>query len=346
MKRAACWISLIACALACLPAAAAKPPVPTDCRLKRYASMDLSVTRGSVRVPVTIDNETLWMELNIQSSMTVMWQAAAASRGLMRRDIPGRQIVKFGEQQLTTYAETHSFALGDLRFKTAQFLLVPQSNKLAQEGAARGTIGALGMDVLATVDFEIDFRNQKMNLYSQDHCPGAGVYWANAYASAPIRRGPLGNVFLPFELEGKKIQATLSTGAPLSTLPTDLTKRLYGFDEHSPGIDTETDAAGQVKSQYRAMAITAPGLTLNNALVRLLPRHASCGLALSSGPDRAAQYTDCLGDEAPLHIGLDVLEKLHLYFATKENVLYFTAADAGFQAADTKPALPGTPAAQ
>jgi hypothetical protein len=74
------------------------------------------------------------------------------------------------------------------------------------------------------------------------------------------------------------------------------------------------------------------------------------------GPDRAAQYTECVGSEAPLRIGLDVLEKLHLYFATKENVLYYTAADAGFEAADTragdtaagdtKASLPGTPTAQ
>jgi hypothetical protein len=200
------------------------------------------------------------------------------------------------------------------------------------------------------MDIEIDFWNKKLNLYAQEHCPGAGVYWAKSYAFAPIRRGKLGNVFLPFELEGKKIQATLSTGSALTSLPTDLTKRMYGFDEHSPDVETKMDPAGHVQSQYRAMAITAPGLTLNNALVQLLPRRSSCGLAVSTGPDHAAQYTDCMGDEAPLHIGLDVLEKLHLYFATKENVLYYTAADAGFEAADTKlssPAgLPGTPTAQ
>jgi hypothetical protein len=61
-----------------------------------------------------------------------------------------------------------------------------------------------------------------------------------------------------------------------------------------------------------------------------------------NGPDRAAQYTECMGDEAPLHIGLDVLEKLHLYFATKENVLYYTAADAGFEASTVSSSVDST----
>ena len=358
MIRTIRCISLVACAVTALPAAAAaaKPAPSTDCTLKRYASVDLSVTPGSVRVPVTIDNETEWMTLNIQSSMTVMSKAFAARKGFVIKDIPGRQTVSFGGRQVTQYAVIHSFAIGTLPFQTVDFLLLPQSGPSAPS-AARETIGALGIDVLGKTDVEIDFRNKKLNLYSQDHCPGAGVYWAKSYAFAPIRRGKLGNAFLPFELDGKKIQATLSTSILLTSLPTDLTKRMYGFDEHSPGIETETDTSGHTTSQYRAMAITAPGLRLNNTRVRLDPRRSSCGLDVNNGPDRAAQYTECMGEEAPLHIGLDVLEKLHLYFATKENVLYYTAADAADTragdtaaadtgAADTKPSLPGTPTAQ
>jgi hypothetical protein len=354
MIRTICWISLVACAVTALPAAAAAKPVPsTDCTLKRYASVDLSVTPGSVRVPVTIDNETEWMALNLQSSLTVMSKAFAARKGFVVKDIPGRQTLHFGPQQVTQYAVIHSFAIGTLEFQTAEFLLVPQWGLFSPVAA---TIGGLGFDVLRKTDVEIDFRNKKLNLYSQDHCPGAGVYWAKSYAFAPMRRGVLGNAFLPFELDGKKIQATLSTSTLLTSLPTDLTKRMYGFDEHSPGIETETDASGHTTSQYRAMAITAPGLRLNNTRVRLDTRRSSCGLDVYNGPDRAAQYTECVGSEAPLRIGLDVLEKLHLYFATKENVLYYTAADAGFEAADTragdtaagdtKASLPGTPTAQ
>lgn len=43
----------------------------------------------------------------------------------------------------------------------------------------------------------------------------------------------------------------------------------------------------------------------------------------------------------PLRIGLNVLEKLNLYFATKENVLYFTAADAEKPASGSPPPTSG-----
>ena len=36
----------------------------------------------------------------------------------------------------------------------------------------------------------------------------------------------------------------------------------------------------------------------------------------------------CYGHEAPLQLGLNILQELHLYFATKEKVLYVSAADA------------------
>jgi hypothetical protein len=167
MIRTICWISLVACAVTALPAAAAAKPVPsTDCTLKRYASVDLSVTPGSVRVPVTIDNETEWMALNLQSSLTVMSKAFAARKGFVVKDIPGRQTLHFGPQQVTQYAVIHSFAIGTLEFQTAEFLLVPQWGLFSPVAA---TIGGLGFDVLRKTDVEIDFRNKKLNLYSQDH---------------------------------------------------------------------------------------------------------------------------------------------------------------------------------
>jgi hypothetical protein len=39
-----------------------------------------------------------------------------------------------------------------------------------------------------------------------------------------------------------------------------------------------------------------------------------------------AQKNDCL-TKPPLRLGRNVLESMRLYFATKERMLYFTAAD-------------------
>jgi hypothetical protein len=324
--RAARWIFIIAGIAITLPTFAAKPTAKTTCGLKRYASLDMSVSPGLVKIPVLVEGTPAWMTLNIQSSMTVMWKDDANRMNLSRRMIPGNAEVRFGAQRISEYAIARSFKLGEAEFQKSEFLVVPEATRYIDP--ADPTIGALGLDFLGRMDFELDFKNKKMNLFSQDHCPGEGVYWADTYAASPLRRGKLGNAYLPFELDGKKIQAALSTGTEMTSLPTSLTRRMYGFDEHSPGIEIEKDAAGQIKAQYRAMAITAPGLILNNTRVRLLTQSPTCRLNVNSGPDSAAQYVDCLGDDAPMRIGLGVLEKLHLYFAMKDNFVYYTAADA------------------
>ena len=48
---------------------------------------------------------------------------------------------------------------------------------------------------------------------------------------------------------------------------------------------------------------------------------------MTHGPGGVAYYDRCL-EEAPLTLGLDVLRRLHLYFATHERVLYFSDAAA------------------
>jgi hypothetical protein len=267
-----------------------------------------------------------------------MWRPTAARLGLTIQNLPGPRNVHFGGKLISEYAVAQILTFGTLQMLHAQFLLVPrtaESSALSDPGA---DVGAIGLDMFSKVDFELDFMNKKLNLYSQEHCPGSVVYWANNYASTPFRRGAMGEAYFPFEIEGKKIEASLSTGTSITTLTTDATKRLYGFDEHSADIETRKDSEGNVTAQYRAMAITTPGLNVTNTQIQLAQRPMKeCSLQLRGRGDGVAQYFNCTGSEAPLHIGLNVLEKLHLYFATKENVLYFTAADAQKTVSDSPP---------
>ncbi len=125
------------------------------------------------------------------------------------------------------------------------------------------------------------------------------------------------------ELDGKKIETTLATGNKFTTLSTEVTKRLYAFDASSPDIESETDTSGYTTSHYRAMKLSAQGLDVINANIKLLePPGLGCVLTNRSG---VAAYDGCYGRH-PLQLGLSVLSKLHVYIATKEKVLYFTPA--------------------
>lgn len=58
---------------------------------------------------------------------------------------------------------------------------------------------------------------------------------------------------------------------------------------------------------------------------QLFPGPKNCRLASAQQWDHATAY-DCPGT-APLHLGMNMLQNLHLYLATKENMLYFTGRD-------------------
>jgi hypothetical protein len=297
-----------------------------DCKLKQVASIDLTVSNNRIYLPVVLGEHAALMMLNTQSGVSVLWAEIAAKYGLPHTNLAKGIDASFGRQRISQYAIATPFKLGSVTIKEAQFALVSVDGPSAE--GTMDVAGLVGMDFFNTVDVELDVRNKHMNLFSQDHCRGAVVYWTNTYAEVPLHHGRIGTWYFPMELDGKKIEATLATGAPQTTLTTDVTGKLYGFDEHSRDIETETNGAGKPVAQYRAMALTAKGLNVNNTRIRLLPGKKECGLRINGAEDNAAQYANCIGSESPLYLGMNILQQLHLYLATKENVLYVSSADA------------------
>jgi hypothetical protein len=102
------------------------------------------------------------------------------------------------------------------------------------------------MNMFAHFDIEIDIANRQLNVYSPDHCPGSVVYWSTSYDAVPVRVGKLGELYFPMVLNGKAIEATLATELAVTTLTTDVTRRLFGFDANSADIETSVDADGRM----------------------------------------------------------------------------------------------------
>ena len=298
----------------------------TDCQLKQYASLDLAVLRnGFLVVPVTIQGSPVAMILNTANPFSSVTETAAGSLALQLKSLPSGAKVRSGMRQIDKLAIAKEFSIGGVRFKSAEFMVIPNDTFDPHQGVVP-LVGILGMDVLGHFDVELDASNRKMNLFSQDHCPGHTVYWSNSYDSVPIRLGELGELYFPMELDGKKIETTLATGNQTTSLSTDVTRKLYNFDSHSPDIENETDAGGRRTASYRAMKLSGEGIQIINTHILLIDRPPNdfCSLGSRSG---AAAYEGCLGAH-PLQLGLNVLTKLHLYIATKEKVLYFTPAEA------------------
>ena len=308
----------------------------STCGLKRYASLEFKITRNGLLVPATVRSHAVWMVLNLQSPITILYDRDVAQYLTRRDHLPADQEMDFGTQRVKEYGTTETFLLDSLNFTKIQFLIVDApADPTVIDG--KPIIGAMGLDVVSQVDFELDFAQRRLNLYSPEHCRGSVVYWADRYGAVPLTRGPIGSLNFPLELDGHQIMAHISTSSLATSLPTDVTRKLYHFDTQSPDVEHETDSAGHPHAHFRAMALTTQGLAVTNARVQLIDPFPHCSLAFESGKSHAARYDGCIGREAPLTLGMGVLQHLHLYFATKEKMLYFTAAETGHDPAATQP---------
>jgi Aspartyl protease len=298
------------------------------CELKRLASVDLIIRNDQLMIPVTVNGHPATMTPDTSTGRGWISSIYLERLGLSPGHYPPIAVMLDGVvmSQITT---PDSFAVGPMRYRDVPFYILPDRREPSKDDVPN--VGTVGMDVLGATDFELDFAKRRLNFYSSDHCPGKVVYWTDHYSSARIHRGPAGNYFFPMEIEGKKVLAELSTGTPVTEFGTDATRKLFGFDEKSSGIETETDPDGKTVSHYRAMALTGAGITIKNAQIRLqspkLPPYV-CEVVLHGGPDGAAYRRRCDGGDAPLSLGLNVARRLHLYFATRERVLYFSDVDA------------------
>ena len=299
------------------------PPSVGPCQLTQLASLSLQIVNGRVSVPVTIQGEAASMYLNLGSSVSALSKQAVTRFALRTTDFEVEKgPFMSGKTPVQQSAWPTSLNLAGVHYQDQEFLVDPLSE---DSGYKSGQVsGAIGIDRLWRVDLELDLAKKKMNLYSPDHCPAQGAQWTLHYQTIPLRRDGIGGFYFPVELNGRKIEATFDPTNSLTTLSTDVTRRLYGFDKDSPDVQSVRDASGKVRAHTRAMALTTSGLTLMDETVMLTdPSSNSCRLAIKS--EGAVGYTECpYLYRYPLHLGSSLLEKLHVYIATKENILYYT----------------------
>lgn len=311
--------------LALIPFALAAPAHAADCTLKQYASIDIVLTgTGNVLVPVSFGDTPAYMWLGTSTTTNALANGVADELKLPMKILPGGG---GGERRAPHVVTTDSFKIGPMSVQAITFIQNPnmkESEPIGELGS-RKIIGRLGMSPFSSTDFELDFAKHKLNVYSPDHCDGQVVYWADKYSTISWQTGALGNIVLPMELEGQKIEASLNTDASHTFLNSKVAKRLFNVDLPPPNKIEKPDgsiAYGE-PSNVQFMDLTNNGLTVMNAEVALFL--SDCSIAANK--DRGMIYSDCI-DRVPLAIGTNVLQKLHLYFAMKEKVLYFTAADA------------------
>ncbi len=303
---------------------AAEPATPKDCSLKMFDSIDI-VVGDDVYVPVEIDGHAGVMSLSLESGISYLDESTVGTLGLKKSLSPVEATID--KKKATQMGGFKALRVGKVNFGKGRFLINRGKEKEAPAGLPN--FGSLGTEVFKGVDFELDLSRNKLNLFSQDHCPGRVVYWADEWGTAPLMAGEFGTIYFPVELEGLKVETTFAPSEELTRLKTDVTRRLYGFDKTSPGVETEPSPDdSEPMAHFRAMELTARGMSVRNSRIRLTdPPDKTCSLSTSGRKGAGAGYQGC-HNIYPMALGRNVLSKLRLYFATQEKMLYFTIADA------------------
>ncbi len=334
MDRTMRVIALTLCCVAANLLSGVHGAAAKNCQLKLVGSTDISTPRDwIVLMHATVNGHPASMELDMASIASEINAEYVQPFGLRARGAPVHMNMRSETEtfEMTQFVRLTSLEVGSAKFDNPPVWVLPEGAR--PDATALGTpdrpdVGRLGVDVLSTLDFELDFANNKLNFYSTDHCPGAGAYWTHDYSSTPMTRAPRGNLIFPVELDGKKVEAVMSTAISQSWMFADATRQLYGFDATS--ADNEVRTGGGSSAHYRDMTLTGFGASGKHVHIRLDTRSVDHICSLTSRGTGAAYYLGepCKGSEAPLYIGMDVLHHLHLYYASKEQVLYFSDAAA------------------
>jgi predicted aspartyl protease len=215
-------------------------------------------------------------------------------------------------------AQADSFTLGQVTLTHVALALSP--NVGAFDGSPID--GILALDMLANDDADLDFGADTLKLFSEDHCPGAGVTWKPpAIAVAPITLAR-NHITVPVMLDGHAFQAVIDSGASDTALTEAAAKRIFGL---TPG-DAATPRYGELNGDpalptyiHWFKNLTFGQVSVGEPGVLVIPD--SSGLGDKSRD--AARETLAVPD---LILGMDVLRNLHIYLAMGEGKIYVTPA--------------------
>jgi predicted aspartyl protease len=306
-----------------LLAMAATASAEEDCQLKRYGVVPFETDETAhVFLRATIDGHPGRLMLDTGAFWSMLSRAYAEANNLRignslfieMRDATGDKIDKMTTAELK---------LGNLGYGPAEFFI----GGLGGEESKDEVSGVIGQNLLAKVDLEIDNAGKTISLFSQEHCKGAGVYWADEavtlqYKKQPAR-APIGSnlkkkdpnqIDMPVvaaELDGEVVSILFDTGATYSVIDIEHAKRRFGLKTDSPGVKPagklQVANGGIVDSySYTFKVLTIAGIKFENVPVRLSTLEGSQML-----------------------LGMNEIKHLRLYFASKDGMIHITAADAG-----------------
>ena len=326
MKRRSLFLFLPAFLLSSIawnnPARAAE-----DCRLKLVASFDAIVENGRLMIPVSLNGRVAWVRLDTGAPVSLIGRNLVEELNLPTRK-EKNPFIDISGGELDESAVVEKLDLGGMTANNIRFAIV----KAEQFNGA--TIGA---NLFAAYDIELDMAHSRVNLFLHDHCKGQVVYWTQDYEAIPFKIYRGFHPAFPVTLDGKTLNAMMDTGAGRTYLFTDVAKREFDIDPEADGERPEgrvlSLAGGEnLPVHFRQFsALGLGGLEIRNTQIALIPRREPPKPPKRRPRSLSTPSVEIIAEEHPqeeIIVGLSHLQKLRVFIAYGERVLYITPADA------------------
>ena len=335
-------LALSAAAALCAAPAQAQP---AQCgSLTRVFQLPLTPGPGGVRfgVPITVNGQQKQFLLSTGIPNSRIGRRAVNDLKLTPRT-QGQMLQRNGTVNNAYVVETN-LEIGPMK--------APRHEMLVMENLAPFD-GVFSRDLMQNYDIEINFAGGQLSYFLTVHCPGKVVHWATSGITSVDFNGWDNNsaqrfLTVPVLIDGHEIRAEIDTTLGETVLEADTASALFTLTPDSPGrvpLGALDNNPAHRMFGYTFQTLKIGGLTLRNPKMRIVPDIVG---TKSTDTLRADSRVQRRTDEfmPTMQIGMDVLRRLHLYVATKEQKIYFTGA-AGQAVNSTPPAgqAPAQPAA-
>jgi len=272
------WIAVAA--LVALVPAVAQADGEKHCGLLMASSLAMHFDdAGRPLVPTSIDgkDEAMLVDTGGAYSMVTGETAKALDLRIALID-PGMYYMGWNGQTLSQTATAQSVAIGRIKFAHPRFLILPTGFGNVE------TAGTISPDIMHRFDVEFDFAGAKLNFFSQDHCDGKVVYWANDYAVLPFRSDvqwagddvllpsnscDTSHIMVDATLDGQAVKVLVDTGSSTSWMTLDAAHRLFGLDAAALERIGATKSVNQTLYAYPFKTLDLQGVSVHNPKIVL-----------------------------------------------------------------------------
>jgi predicted aspartyl protease len=306
----------IACSLAAIAGVAS---ADSKCTMARAADWTVRLERGLVIVDGAINGQKVAVMVDTGGT-TMILRSATDRLGLVRHEAPGYRAFGVGGETYVEATNVEEFKLGAMTRRNWRVMVAGEYSF----GAAADFI--LGEDFLEQLDVEFDLPHNALRLYQVKDCEGVVLsYWSPQASQVDFEPSydTGGLIAVPVQINGRRLQAVLDSGASSSTLDKPVAEQV-GIRTDSPGVTPAGKLRGLGGKPIDAwfgplQSFTIGNETISDTTIRFgdLWKDATY-TPIGSHLPRKVEFTPAL------MLGLDFLRSHRVLVAHSQRKMYFS----------------------